>query len=401
MHRAEPVISVVIPAYNAERTLAKTVRSALLQSLREIEVIIVDDASTDGTARLAMELAATDGRVRVLASTINSGVANARNLGIAAAKGHYIAPLDADDLWHPEKAARQLAAIKADPMVGLVYCFTDRIDATDKILARMTGVVAQGPALLQHAAYNFCGNGSSILFPRALCLRLGGYSPTLRRVGAEGCEDYLMQLRILHHHRVACVPDYLVGYRMHSETMSMDYLTMALSRSIVLRLAMSALGGNLRWAANAALLEADFGLLRLALLKHDFSLARSVRQDLVWREGWARMLAQDLRRAPRFMAQKAATYLARRAEAESAAMATFGDDEKAPDPWPLRPRMRSLLSSLAAADLTLEPHNEPLTSRESAVESDALIRHVHMTSGESLAGWDSDAVSTLVKWLPA
>jgi len=110
---AAPRVSVVIPAYNAAASLAATVASAQRQSLQDIEILIVDDASDDGTLELARRLAAGDARIRVIEAGHNRGPAGARNLGFAAAQGEWIALLDADDAFAPERLARLVAAAQA------------------------------------------------------------------------------------------------------------------------------------------------------------------------------------------------------------------------------------------------------------------------------------------------
>lgn len=100
-----PQASIVIPAYNAEGTLAATVASAQNQTFADIEILIVDDASSDATAALARRLAAADPRVRLIEAGHNRGPAGARNLGLAAASGEWIALLDSDDAFEPERLA--------------------------------------------------------------------------------------------------------------------------------------------------------------------------------------------------------------------------------------------------------------------------------------------------------
>lgn len=107
-----PVVSVVIPAFNAEDSLAATVASAQGQSLADIEILIVDDASHDGTLALARRLAAADPRVQAIAARDNRGPAGARNLGIAHAKGDWIALLDADDAFEPGRLAALVGAAR-------------------------------------------------------------------------------------------------------------------------------------------------------------------------------------------------------------------------------------------------------------------------------------------------
>src|SRR5689334_11448209 len=108
------VVSVVVPAHNAERTLEETLRSAMAQTVSAIEIVVVDDGSEDGTREIVARLAALDGRIRLVRSA-NAGVASARNLGIRHARGRFVAPLDADDIWHPAKLEKQLAVFEQDP----------------------------------------------------------------------------------------------------------------------------------------------------------------------------------------------------------------------------------------------------------------------------------------------
>lgn len=103
-------VSVVVPAYNAGASLERAVRSALAQTLTDVEVLVIDDGSSDDTADVAATLAAQDRRVRVLGDGRNHGVSVARNTGFAAARGEWIAGLDADDAYVPDRLERLLAA---------------------------------------------------------------------------------------------------------------------------------------------------------------------------------------------------------------------------------------------------------------------------------------------------
>lgn len=106
-----PFVSVVIPAYNAANTLKETVQSVFEQTFQDFEIIIVDDGSKDDTLQTANSIAENDSRVRVI-SQKNGGAASARNTGIRAAKGEYIALVDADDLWLPHKLERQIEVLE-------------------------------------------------------------------------------------------------------------------------------------------------------------------------------------------------------------------------------------------------------------------------------------------------
>jgi glycosyltransferase involved in cell wall biosynthesis len=111
-----PLISCIVPVFNGERYLGEALESILKQSYRSLQIIVVDDGSTDGTAAVMGHYA---GQVRLLRQA-NAGTAAARNLGLNAANGEFIAFLDADDLWHPEKLERQTARFQTRP--ELDYC---------------------------------------------------------------------------------------------------------------------------------------------------------------------------------------------------------------------------------------------------------------------------------------
>jgi hypothetical protein len=222
------LVSVIIPAFNAAHTLGDTLDSVRSQTHRHLEIIVVDDGSRDRTAEIAEAHAAEDGRVRLICKE-NGGVARARNAGAAASRADYLAPVDADDLWHPEKIARQLAALQAaGTQAGYAYTFCRHIDMADRVI-KDGGSHVEGAAFLRSVQGNFVGNGSSLLIRRMAFESIGGYDPTLRDAGLQGCEDYLLQALIARHWRVVCVPAYLTGYRKLEGTMSNDRLRMTRS----------------------------------------------------------------------------------------------------------------------------------------------------------------------------
>jgi hypothetical protein len=216
-----PDVSVIVPAWNAAATLAETVRSAAAQSHSNIEILIVDDGSTDATRAIGEGLAAADPRICVI-SQPNAGVAAARNAGLARARGAWAAWLDADDLWHPQKLARQLAVAAAAPRPpAFVYTGYRIIDSAGRIgpLPRTLADVS-GDTLCQQVATTYFTNVSSFMAPVALARACGGHDPRLRANGVEGAEDLLLQLRLAMRGPAACVAEALVGYRMHGANMS-------------------------------------------------------------------------------------------------------------------------------------------------------------------------------------
>jgi glycosyltransferase involved in cell wall biosynthesis len=128
----DPLVSVIIPVYQGERIIAGAVRSALNQTHRNVQVIVIDDGSTDGTREVLEAL--DDPRVLVLAQT-NSGTAAARNLGLAHARGAYIAFLDSDDRWLPEKLATEIATLRtaSDP-IAMAYSSYFAVDDQGRLL---------------------------------------------------------------------------------------------------------------------------------------------------------------------------------------------------------------------------------------------------------------------------
>lgn len=210
MPHVEDLVTVIIPAYNAERFIGRTLASVLRQSHRAIDVVVVDDGSTDGTAALVAAAAARDARVRLVTGP-NRGVAAARNRAIAEAKGDLVAPVDADDLWHPEKLALQVAALARAPRaVGVVYCWSAGIDENDDVVyPSWSRSEAAGNVLETMVVEGVVGNGSAPLMRRALVEAVGGYDSA-----AQPAEDYKLYLALAGICEFAVVPDYLVGYRL-------------------------------------------------------------------------------------------------------------------------------------------------------------------------------------------
>lgn len=159
-----PKASIIVPAYNAQATLAATLRSLLAQSFADLEIIVVDDGSRDGTAACATAL--DDPRIRLIRQA-NRGLAGARNSGIHAARGDYIGFCDADDLWRADKLAAHVRHLDACPTVGLSYSGSALIDAAGLPLG-MAQSPRLGPVSPVHVFLrNPVGNGSAAVMRRA------------------------------------------------------------------------------------------------------------------------------------------------------------------------------------------------------------------------------------------
>jgi glycosyltransferase involved in cell wall biosynthesis len=234
----DALVSVIVPVRNGERFVSRTLTSALAQTYKPVEVVVVDDGSTDRTATLVEAVVARDSRVRLF-RTQKTGVAAARNLAISQARGKLIAPLDADDLWHPEKIARQVGLMQSSsPKVGLVYCWSITIDEDDFLtwlppLAHQPARASstpQGRVMAELILSNFIGNSSSPLIKRSSIEEVGGYDQNLQPHGAEDWKLYLALSEIC---EFAVIPEWLVGYRQWTGSLSRDVAAMAQSMKLV------------------------------------------------------------------------------------------------------------------------------------------------------------------------
>lgn len=168
---AEPIVSVVIPAYNREEAIIPAIRSVLAQGVEDLEVIVVDDCSTDGTVQAIESLA--DKRIRLIRHAQNKGEAGARNTGIHAARGTYIAYLDSDDQWLPGKLEAQLRVMRdAQAEVGGVYTLHYRLYQNGHKSIGGRGDI-DFESLLTNGASISAGN--TLLFRRDLLPLVGDY----------------------------------------------------------------------------------------------------------------------------------------------------------------------------------------------------------------------------------
>ncbi len=213
----DELISVIIPAHNVARFVGRTLDSVLKQTHRALDVIVVDDGSTDNTADIVQDIARRDPRVRLLRSD-KLGVSAARNLAITQAKAQLIAPVDADDIWHPDKLTRQLAIMRAgSDRLGLVYCWSRGIDDNDRvILPSWNDSAVRGDVLEDIVIRGIAGNGSTPLIKRRFIEEVGGYDTT-----ATLSEDWKFYTALAGVCEFDVVPQYLVGYRLHEDSASM------------------------------------------------------------------------------------------------------------------------------------------------------------------------------------
>jgi glycosyltransferase involved in cell wall biosynthesis len=234
MNLDKALVSVIIPAFNAAESIRQTLDSVLAQTYQKIEVIVVDDGSSDATSAIVKEFATRDARIQLVRQN-NAGVGAARNTAIRRAQGKYIAPLDADDLWFPEKLEKQVARIEqCGNETGLVYCWYTCLEK-DGELVNDRPQTAEGPLRQALILRNIVGNGSVPLFRAATLDKVGLYLTRAEQGGAQGCEDWDLYLRISEHCDIGVVPEYLLAYRQDSSSMSVNAENMAASFAVLTR----------------------------------------------------------------------------------------------------------------------------------------------------------------------
>jgi len=249
---------VIIPAYDAGRSIGYALASAVAQSLRDIEVIVVDDGSTDDTVAVVESFARRDPRIRLVRQA-NGGVAAARNRGLAEALGKYVAPLDADDVWLPQNLERQVAALElAGSTAPFSFASFFRIDEYDRVLPggrrRRYPPPSDYIGLLRK---NWVGCGSAAVFRRDAILAVGGYDESLRARGAQGAEDWKLVLRLSSKAPGVAIADPLVGYRVSTAGMSKNLEPMMRSVLLVIeemRRSGPHIGLRNYWAARSSML---------------------------------------------------------------------------------------------------------------------------------------------------
>jgi glycosyltransferase involved in cell wall biosynthesis len=207
--RRTPLVSVVVPAYNVARFVPDSVGSVLAQSMGDLECIVVDDGSTDDTVAVAK--AFDDPRVRVICKVNAGTVSDARNVGIAEARGELVAFLDADDWWAPHKLARQVELLERRPDLGLVYCGY-AIANEDMSIRTMVHPARQGRDLRRQILLEAIGIGfaSTAMVPATVLAEVGGFNLEL-----SVSEDIDLADRIAQRYPFESVDECLVVYRLH------------------------------------------------------------------------------------------------------------------------------------------------------------------------------------------
>lgn len=224
-----PLISIIIPAYNAEHYIEKAINSALNQSYQNFEIIVVNDGSQDSTEAVVCKF--SDTRIHIISQT-NGGMSSARNTGLRAATGDFIAFLDSDDYWLPKKLEKQLALLQQNPHLG--FCSTQtRVETPEGDFVNDWTCPAINISTLHSImseTASIAGSASSVLVRKELQLKAGFFDESLT-----GLEDTDMWIRFSAISEYCCIPETLTVILKRSNSVSRSLSNMRNSGLVVLK----------------------------------------------------------------------------------------------------------------------------------------------------------------------
>lgn len=205
-----PKISVIIPAYNSEETIAKTIQSVLNQTLANFELIVINDGSQDSTLDIVTKF--TDSRIKVF-SYPNQGVSASRNRGLNHAVGEFITFLDADDIWTRDKLEMQLQALEDNPEAKIAYSWTDYINENDEFILSGSHTTFNGDIYEKLLINNFLDSGSNPLIYKQALIEVGEFDQSVTPA-----EDWDMWLRLADKFKFVAVPKVQILYRFRANS---------------------------------------------------------------------------------------------------------------------------------------------------------------------------------------
>lgn len=232
-----PKVSVIIPVYNCENYIREAIDSVLAQTYKEFELIVIDDGSTDNSGRIVRE---EFGRAATYYYQENGGVAKARNAGIRRSRGEYIAFLDADDVWTPEKLAAQVSILDSMPEVGLVHSDLEFIDSNGRHLKFWKSAHRRDSYARQFLKGHVIATQASLI-RRAIIERAGLFDEDFP---AAGYEDLEFCIRVGQLGEIYCVERPLVKHRDRLDGMSYNEAIGLGNREIFLGKMISRYGDN-------------------------------------------------------------------------------------------------------------------------------------------------------------
>jgi glycosyltransferase involved in cell wall biosynthesis len=226
-----PLVSAIVPVYNGARFLPAALDSALAQTLDDIEIIVIDDGSTDASGSIADDYAQHHPGKVVVVHQANGGLVVARNAGIAIARGRYIALLDADDEWLPQHLAACVDVMEKRSDVGLVHANIERInvDGSKRLAVKRFWTNELDPFATVYLRREHVSCSTAVV-RRDLIDRVGHFDVAFNRIG---CEDRDMWLRCAAETGFVFIDDVHLRYRTHNENMSRDFEKMQRARSML------------------------------------------------------------------------------------------------------------------------------------------------------------------------
>jgi glycosyltransferase involved in cell wall biosynthesis len=209
-------VTILMCCYNAESTVALSISSVLKQSFNNFQFIIIDDASTDTTLEILQSFEKEDKRISIYSNDKNIGLTRSLNRGLKYCSGTYIARIDADDIWHKDKLAKQIKYLEAHPNCALLGTAYQRIDVNGAYLGEATIAVFNSDNLIRNTITKFNPFfHSSVVFKRDACLQLGGYDESYRYA-----QDYNLWVRFIAKYSVANLPQILAFQRITQDNIS-------------------------------------------------------------------------------------------------------------------------------------------------------------------------------------
>lgn len=220
-----PLVSVVMPAFNAGEHLRESIESVLSQSYSNWELIIVDDGSEDNTALIAQEYVSKDGRIKYFYQT-NGKQGRARNKGICESAGELIAFLDADDWWCKEKLEIQVSLMQSNALVSLIfsngYCLENEKVREYEVTQKETWDKEDIPLFIDFNRIPL----SSVMIRRGVLINSGMFSEDLK---IQNAEDYELWMRLLYAgHKFCSIPDRLFYYRVHKDQSTFGHANLSI-----------------------------------------------------------------------------------------------------------------------------------------------------------------------------
>ena len=239
----EPLVSVLMAAYNAERTVREAVESVFHQEYSNWELLVVDDASSDGTPGILAELSAGEPRMKVFRNKRNLGFSGTRNrlLELASSQAEYLAVLDSDDLSYPKRLQLQVAFLQSNPEFAAVGCCLRILNAEGRVIGRRDYPLAPSVIREQSLQVNPVPH-SSLMVRHSIARQVGGYDSSLAC-----CEDYDYIMRILERGEIGNLTEYAVGYRLSDAQHTARHVKSMLSCTLAVQRRYLFHKGNFQW----------------------------------------------------------------------------------------------------------------------------------------------------------